>query len=600
MRGSDLEKNVSTKLTRHTLRNWEKFLPKERQRKKGSDEYSPEQVGFLVKMLQATLLEDMSPAAAAKRVESSWFNREKKNISGLLEGMARVGRELVSKDSSELMLALLREHTAIPANALQRRVSLDRFTCMVRMLIGAEECGIFMPDRGGLQDLILVADAKDAGEPTQLGYRIRNFPGSDLAVARAARTQARLDLLAVEDSGGADPAFRSVLAFPLVDRKKTLRAVIQVEGKNPPAELKVGAFTDHDERIITAVAASLMPLLELQRMLVRGMDLVHRINSPSPAMGIWTFRSFAKDIVKAALTLAAADHCEVSIWDAERGLVFQAADEGNKVAVGQTLTADTPSVTYWVYWHCEPLACEDVNSPSMPVRHLVCNRGMRSEIAVPLRTPSSTFRETPPACFGVLNVESSKLGGEGGLDKEDLPMLSSLATIASVAFQLAEFKSCLGRSLAPKQMRSIIERVKGIAVEESERQFDAALYLVDYSEGCLTLREPAGVDVPPLSFEDQKTKVLAALVIEENKALFSVRPETDPRVWSAGLERFGIRGSLMAIPLMFRTGLGRTVVAVISLWNVTESAEPERLSEMQAKGIIQRCERELVLELGLK
>lgn len=605
MKAVELEKSVSKKLTRHTLRNWEKFLPKQRGRKKGSDEYTDSQVVFLVRMLQATLSDDLPPGRAAKRAARTWFDQEEQTINDLLKKMARVGRELISKNSSEVMLALLREYASIPANALRRGESLDRFACMTRMLLDAKECGIFMPDRAGLQALVLVADAKGAREPTQLGHRIENYPESDSPVARAAHMKKRFNLLAPKPQNGSNPDFRSSLTIPLVDRKGAVRVVIHAEGKQPPSDLRFGAFTDQDERVITAVAASLLPLVELERMLVRGIDIVHRLNSPGEEGGIWTFRGFAKDLVKAALTLAAADRCEVSIWDATRGvLVFQGADENNRVKAGDALEASQPSVTYAAYFDCESKAYPDVSKEPM---YRICNEGMNSEIAVPLVAPSRNFRGAEPGCFGVLNVESGKRGamreleGDGGLEEQDVPMLTSLATIGSVGFQLAQFKTCLGENLSPGQIKSVTDRVEKIAADEIRKRFEAALYVVDYVAGCLVLRDgPDGVDPPTLSFEDGKTKTLAAQVVEENKGLFSVRPETDPRVWAPGLERFCIRGSLIAVPLFFRTGLGRTVVAVISAWNVTSLADRERLNEMEALAIIQRCERELLLELALK
>jgi len=78
--------------------------------------------------------------------------------------------------------------------------------------------------------------------------------------------------------------------------------------------------------------------------------------------------------------------------------------------------------------------------------------------------------------------------------------------------------------------------------------------------------------------------------------LVSLFPENDPRVWQEGLEKCGIQGSMIGVPITLHTRVGPTVVAVVLLWHASGGRFSKELSEE----FVRRCTKEMSLELRVR
>lgn len=583
MRTSEITKLVGPKLNRHLLRHWDKFL----KRKTSDDDYAPDEVAFFIRVLQSSL-EGISPAKAAERVGMRWFDEPVSR--DILRRMALVSSELTSRQHSELLFALLQERVLSPSFTLCRGVALDRLVLAGRDLLNAESCSLFLTDRLEGNDLVLVADSKGVDEPTQLGFRIARYEHAPGWTAKVASTAEAISVVDPEldrlPDGGRPTHLKSdrhsLIAIPLIDRKRQVLGVLKAENRTPLAGMNFGVFDHSDERVLTALAATTIPLLELQRLLIRGIDLIDQTKDQLSCHRLCT------SVLDAALRITSAERGEISRWDPANGLIFEVVRGENDLAEGEILESNQPSVTYGVYWDRHHRCISDLDG-GRPADYLECNSKTKSEIAVPILVGDHAV--------GVLNAESDKRGNEGGLVESDVPILQIMAKFASLAFEMAALRDCLVSNIMDDEIEALRDEILSIANQVTNKTFRGVLYAPNYRRGCLIPRLQTEA-IAPLSFHGPS---LVSSVLQERRGLFSRFPERDKRVWWEGLKGFGIRGSLIGIPVALSTDVGPAVAAVVSLWNVCPENRPaERLSDEEGDEVIRACEKRIALQLRLR
>jgi GAF domain len=584
MRITEIIKILGNKCTRHLLRHWDEYIPNQASLRvlplsKGAahpsasakferENYTDADVNFLSRMYYFWR-QGFTAAGAAAKAQSAWFGNPAADV--VTTNLAQTASELLLPGPSSLLFALLRGDPIPPSPAIKRGEGLDRVARAGSAALDAETFSFFMVDREESDDLVLVADAKGETEPIQLGFRIRKYKqGSGYTTTVATSRRPSNEVGQHLSEGDQAPthlrsARRSFLAVPLVDRKGNLLGVMKAENKRPVVEdMTFGVFDESDERVIATLSAATVPIVELHRILGHGLDIVNCLSHTQ------TFVESASLLLEAALRIVGADRGEISRWDEDEGLVFEIVVGDTTIERGQVLPTNRPSITTNAYWNRVPRCVRDVTDSKDKNEYFKCNEDTRSEIAVPIIQGEQAV--------GVLNVESNKKGGEGGLDEGDVPVLQALARLASIALQAAELRNSAVHAISEQELRLVFHN----CLQRARQKFDRAiLYTVDYRAAELRRRLPVPEVKGEFSALKLTEKSLAREVFLKKDLVFSPTPEKDDRVWWDGLSILGIKGSLGGFPIL----VGATVVSVIMMWHSSGA----RMGKEEGEEVIRDC-----------
>ena len=461
------------------------------------------------------------------------------------------------------------------------REALRSMAFFTRKLLKAEICSIFLVSKLSKDKIILEADSKEEPGTSHAGLtlNVRSDKGEGWT-GHIAKTGDPFNLFGPELQNPEVTDNRlathlksprtSLLAIPLKNRKGGLLGLIKVENKMPAARLMIGVFDQSDETLLATIASQLVLLIEFHRMIGTFNILIQEIHSAS------NFSEFSKTVVECTRELVDADRAEVTLWgENEKGegqLASIAVAGDNKMKVGESIITKEPSISYSVFRNqTSRLEKNVLDARDYKNR----NELTQSEIVVPV-----SYQRRP---IGVLNIESDKLGGEGGLDERDLPLVEKCATYLSIAAQFVALRDSIYKDMlrreegGPRARNNILKDILNDVT--SNTVFDRGLiYIADFRRGVLQTAEFLGCKEEPLEIYFSAT-YLACKVVREKKPYFSRFPEKDPEVSPEGLRKYGIEGSLLGVPLIFETAVDPTVVGVLILW--TEAASTFKREEIQ-------------------
>jgi hypothetical protein len=582
MKLNEVVRYLDDKVTRHQIFNWTRLLRKRRKagpgpaRKAGlkpaKGEYSDDDVEVFGRILQATL-EGFSPEKAIE-IATAPSALEQPYSRSALEAGSRIAVELIARQYAAAYSALVTGHGGLTVTAAfdgRKGAGFDSIARCICDLIGAERCAIYVPHYNE-PDLVLIGESNREGSVGRVGFRIKKEMHDKSWTAHVAKTGKPLNLLGPKLESGQRFAGhllsprRSLLMMPLNNRKGRNVAIIKVENKRAITGTPFGAFDARDETLLAAFGSMLLPVIELYRYFTRGSELLEQLDTAR------SYQEISTSFLDAAIRITCADRGEITRWDRDHGLVFDVVRGKNVLQVGEPLKPDKPSLTYHAFGkkitRCEP----DVKKAE---QYFGCNIETRSEIAIPIIFNGRAL--------GVLNIESDHVGGDGGLDNGDVPILEVLAKLIGIAAQFVSFRDAVGAGLADHEMGCIPDILRDATAGEVRA---CIVYKVSHRAGEIkeVLRVPKSKDDPIcMRFDDIS---LAAKVFREQRAYFSRFPDRDPHVWADGLRRCGISGSMIGIPLLFETGVAPSVVGVVVIWNATE---PYLWSEDAADVLIRKC-----------
>ena len=573
-------------LNRHDVYNWDRYIrgaqnrpttkrSARRSKRADSEEYTPDQIALIGRMLQESL-RGFSPDQACYQARRVGF-KFAPAVLHAFEQHAELAAELISRTTTDLLTGLIAsgvEEMRLAAGLRKTGLGLDALATSIAQALGAEHCSLFLTHRKRPTDLVLVADSKAPSDPNHIGYSIVDYKTAAGLTARVASSRKPINLFGPELEIREPPSQltthlknprRSILAVPLITRKSQLAGVIKVENKSPLEGMNFGAFDAHDEILLSAYSGFTLTLLELQRLLRRGVELLSMLDK------VTSWHEFGDRLLELAMRAVNADRAEITRWHERVGLVFEVVAGDDSLQEGDVLAPqEQKSITYGVYAQGKSRCIPDVTQAK---DYLALNAATRSEIAAPILVGGRPI--------GVLNVESELAGDDGGLDEGDRSVVETMARFASIAAELMATRDAIITKLDEMQLEKILEEAIRAAAGDADR---GVLYVADYWRGELRLTSPRGTEPLRMPFDKRS---LASKVIRERKAYYSLIPDKDPHVWAEGLNRFGVRGSMVGIPLVFRTASSLIVAGVVVLWR----NDGARFTKEEAKSLVRRCTR---------
>jgi signal transduction histidine kinase len=210
-------------------------------------------------------------------------------------------------------------------------------------------------------------------------------------------------------------------------------------------------------------------------------------------------------------------------------------------------------ITGWVALHGKPLLVQDV---SQDQRYLPIRKGVRSEMAVPLRVEGEVI--------GVLNLDSNR---KGAFSQRDLELLMALANQSARVIHNARLHAQLKRKaleleslfsvgqtiVSSLDLDEVLERITQKVVELMEEVRLCSLMLLDHGKGELLIRAVYGASErytrkPPLKVADS----LLGKVARERTPITVEDVRHHPEFKYSGLARREGLVSLLSVPMVFQ------------------------------------------------
>ena len=115
----------------------------------------------------------------------------------------------------------------------------------------------------------------------------------------------------------------------------------------------------------------------------------------------------------------------------------------------------------------------------------------------------------------MLNLESDRKGGEGGLDATDVSVLQVLATFAAVSLQMTALRDCPTECLAEQELEALLLKATALGSATLRQRITGMLFTVDYRRGVLRLTHPT--QKKPIEILELGSPALVTTVVHEKR-----------------------------------------------------------------------------------
>ena len=455
-----------------------------------------------------------------------------------------------------------------------RQIVLDRTATRLRSLVQAEHCGIFrvLPETLGFVHLEGASSPgwTTAG-PQRFKLQIGSEPGRGLTgylmhQGKSVRLSHR-ELSSPEYQKFLAPQGLphlrngqrfSLMAVPLVNRKNRCIGLLKWENKlNPGGQSDAGTeFSVQDLELAELMVQKVVGVVETMAIFETMQGIMEDMQTKRG------HTELLSAILCRAVHLLRADRGDFAWLNPQRGGLAYAAWHGETTA--DLETDSLVPVNSFVRRIFEAPPGNDFtiakSLPSQEVPYFEVNPRTRSELAVQIKLNGKPV--------GVLNVESFTAAW---FDERDVETLRLVAHQAATAIQMVQ---------AERRLEELVRRTlehEGEAEEILTPILDAILECLGFDEGILYRgdRKKGRLEVAAWRMLKERakdrdtwahkmsTRSMAAYVFRHNHPRLSLNPRADGEVNQKGLEKFGIDGPILGMPLVFRA----RVVGSLVVWN---------------------------------
>jgi hypothetical protein len=550
-------------LGKDTLNSWSAAVFKNSKKGKGSRDrkFNPQQIR------EIAVLMDQAKAAKA-------LDKYRKACEASFQAAERWAQSLESLFSACLSPASPLDPAA-PLSGALREMAVN-----ATHLMPAEYVAILLQPDPSSAELQIVADSRKIGSVPQVGFRLTKGAGWTW---QAFKTRKILNRFGPEldappgNQVGHLPARTSFLAVPLFDAKRRAVGVLKMDNKKAPGEAWPHVFTPDDEIKASLLATQISLMLEIRSVFAAAFEMMKRVGDQTG------FIAIANLAIDKAVSLTKADLGEISLQedlDAKHFDLHVAVTCGNN-KLDQGEPVKEPSITSSVLKTGVYRIIPNVKDVDNVRDYLECN----GDDANPILSEAAFPISTPGRIRGVINVESTSLGDEGGLNHYDRPVMELVSRITSLGQRITGVQAAVAKQLiSGAESEWVLQKMLLRVVRLSESRFKFGIgYRADYHEGILRAicwqgcpHEPFQVD---FHNEDDGERYAAAKVVKSGKPFFCRYPKNDKNVHQKGLEAFAISGSLLALPVGFLDSAVPLVGAVLVLWTGGEALRPESVSD---------------------
>lgn len=462
----------------------------------------------------------------------------------------------LAQDPNQKLLDLLAASDQIMAGILRhdRKASYQLVADSLGRLVGAESCALFLVPLDDPGVLHLQAQSNSPGAVWDGQHRriaIGDTPGGGLTAWIAAQGKpVKFTAHEIKDHpnwartlpthfGSAE--VHPLLAVPLMSKSRCL-GLLKAEKRAGAVRLDQDpGFTEQDLQIACLFANKALLLIENGRVTDSLRELFNDASKADNVDGIFRL------ILTRALHLLGADRADIAWYERDaRQLVLRSTLGGTcGLQIGMAIPVN--SVIRKVWEQERPQNLPDVKDVGF---YHCLDDSTVSEVAVLVQHEGQKV--------GVINAESTALGGFAERDREILELLAQHAALAlttherSVQFRERVLQLSNLRSQALKDLLQDL-----LSDLRKQHGFDAALiYIPDYANRRLECRASIGceecqVDPDDFSYYFHEP-ALATKVYREKEPYLSLDPWSDRHVSPDGLKAFDIRGPILGKPLEFR------------------------------------------------
>jgi len=348
----------------------------------------------------------------------------------------------------------------------------------------------------------------------------------------------------------------STLVIPLKDRKDRMLGLVKADNKKKAGDPNtIIPFTDGDQAIAGIFANKITIAIEN----LRTFETLRSIMAAMDSGG--DLNQVLNVILKKGLALLHADRGDFVLWSAATGkLVIAAEHGGSRFKLGDEAPKLSIVRSVWESDNQESRLIPLISDETRSLDYCEANFNTRSELVVRV--------EHDGRSIGLLNAESFK---ENGFDEQDLEIANLIAQYAAIAVQgvgkESQFRGIVQRMVGQSPSReeiltSILHSVKDIYGIES-----GLIFYADYEQQVLRGAAKIGCNVSDetlrnFAYEFDEDS-LAMKVFNERNGYFCAVAQTDAKTNKRGIQTFGIKGSLVCVPLVFQD----QTVGTMAVWS---------------------------------